>query len=133
MGRGKEPEDPPKDFKLEMLQSESESNMDLLERISSGHEDDYAFDEDNEYSMYEEIQSNVLRWIDDIENESDGLLSKNDLEFRTDLIQNLILCHEDIIRVDETLTSEDQRSINQDIRNLKEWKRYLKKWKKVLI
>ncbi len=119
---------PPRDFRLEILNSESDSNKDLLERLKSKTDEDHAFDLDDEYSMVEEIQSNILRWIEDIENGKEDTLSEDDLNFRLNILENQIMFHGDILRMDKTLGEYDRQMFREDLEKIKEWRRCLNKF-----
>jgi len=127
--KAKESTHPPKEFKLNILQGEIESNEDLLERIETENSGDTEFDEE-EYDMFKEELSKILKWVDDIKNENPEVLSREDMEFRLETLQNEISCHEDVLRMDDSLTDEDIEDIKESIKNIKDWRRDLRKWKK---
>ena len=130
MARSKEPGDPPKEFKLEMLEIERESNEEFLQRTASQFDDDHVFDMDDDYTMVKEVQSDLLRWIEDIKKENNDVLAMTDLDFRLNLLENMILSTEGILTTDDELDDEDREMFREDIKTFKEWKRYLRKWKR---
>lgn len=128
-GKG-EPKNPSKEFKMGMLEIEKESNEEFLQRTASQFDEDHVFDMDDDYTMVREVQSDLLHWIEDIESENNEVLAKMDLDFRLNLIENMILSTEGILTTDDELDDEDREMFMEDIKTLKEWKRYLRKWKR---
>ncbi|MFO8052146.1 MAG: hypothetical protein R6V01_10695 [Thermoplasmatota archaeon] len=96
--------------------------------MKSETDEDHAFDLDDECAMIEEIQSNILHWIEDIENGKEETLSEDDLNFRLNILENQIMFHDDILRMDKTLGEYDRQMFREDLEKLKEWKRYLHKF-----
>ena len=130
MAKSKEPVDPSKEFKMEMLEIERESNEEFLQRTASQFDEDHVFDMNDDYTMVKEVQSDLLRWIEDVESENNEVLEKTDLDFRLNLIENMILSTEGILATDKELNDEDREMFREDIKTFKEWKRYLRKWKR---
>lgn len=111
-----------KEWKLEALQNEIDSEKDFLDRCDSKKDEGYVF--------AKEVLEDLKRWQKDIRNDSSSPLSKEDLECRDNTIDNRIQMHKDILEVDDTLSDDDRRSIKKDLNLTKVWKKQLKKEKK---
>jgi hypothetical protein len=127
MAGKKELEFPPREFRLEILKGESDSNVELLERFKSETDEDHVFGPDDEYTMVEEIQSNIEQWIEDIEKGKEEKMSEDDLNFRLNILENQIMFHDDILRTDDTLDEDDRQMFKEDLEKIKEWRRCLNK------
>jgi hypothetical protein len=119
---GRDPKDPPKKWKMEILQIEIDSNLEFLERCGSPDDEGYIFTK--------ETQADLECWLDDLKNNSSAALSREDLDWRENIIENQIAFHHDVLTEDHSISEVDRSSIRKDIEYLEEWKRYLKKWKK---
>ena len=113
---------------MNILEGEVESNETLLKYIESRYGND---SEDYEFSNG--YQMDILRWMEDIKKGNSKVLTNDDLEFRMDILNNQIECHEDVIENDDTLTNPDIKDIKQNIKKIGEWKRELRRLKKASI
>ncbi len=122
-GKTKEHEAPSGEFKLNILESEKESNEDLIQRVERGENvglDDADIEEHLEW--FREELSSINRWMDDIREKNNKKLTRIDLDFRMEILDREIDCHEQILENDDTLPEEDIQGIKDNIRKIEEWK-----------
>jgi len=114
------------EFKLNILESEKESNEDLIRRVEGGEEiglDDSEIED--HLGFFREELSSINRWMDDIRIRNDVTLSREDLDFRREILDREIEFHEQVLEMDDSLTERDIKDIKENIRKIGDWKREL--------
>jgi len=122
------------EFKLTILESEKESNEDLIRRVEGGEE--IGLDEsemEDHLEWFREELSSINRWMDDIRMKNDVTLSREDLDFRREILDREIESHEQILEMDDSLTERDIKDIKDNIRKIGEWKRELRRSKQAFV
>ena len=121
MKTNKQKDQPSKEWKIEALENELESECDVMERYESTDKDVYDF--------AKETKENLEEWLKDIKNDSKASLSKSELELRVDKIDFRIQFHQDILNTDQTLSDDDRRLFKKDLELTETWKKQLKREK----
>ncbi len=111
------------EFKLNILESERESNEDLIRRIEGG--EDIGLDEteiEDHLEWFRDELSSIDRWMDDIREGNCNKITSIDQVFRIEILDREIDSHEEVLENDDTLTDKDIGDIKENIKRIKEWK-----------
>lgn len=124
MARVKRTTEIPMEFKLNILESERESNEDLIRRIEGGEDielDDSEIEDDLECFRGE--LSSIERWMDDIKAGNCKKITSIDQVFRMEILDREMEFYRNILEDDKDLTEDDIEGFREDIIKMEKWRR----------
>lgn len=115
--------EPTNEFKLNILENEKDSDEDLLQRLKE-EESEGGLDPEGK-DLLECVQGELVsikHWMDDLKGEKKRRLTKDDVDFRIEIIEREMRFYWDVMETDDSLSDEDIEDFQNDILKLEKWR-----------
>ena len=123
MAEMKKTSEPTNEFKLNILESEKDSDEDLLQRLKE-EESKEGLDPEGK-GLLECIQQElefIDKWMDDLKGKKKRRPTREDIEFRIEMIEREMKFYGDIMENDDNLTDEEIEDFQNDILKMVKWR-----------
>ena len=117
-----------KAWKIRILQEEIDSSDFTLESWDIYN----SASDQEENEMVIATKNEVERWMNELKGTSQPELSRDDLDWRIQILDDDIDAISQILKYEEALTNDDRTGFKEDITKLKVWKAELREQKKKL-